>query len=1180
MNLLATLTDRIWCTSWNSTKGPDMRLCWTTLRVSVVALVLLAGQWICTAQTAATGALAGIVTDQTGAVVPNVSIVLVNDATGETRSAASQSNGAFAFLLLAPGPYHVEASKEGFKKATRAGIRVNVAETTKFDVQLEVGTLQQTVIVSGAPAMAQTESSALGRVVGEQVVSNLPLVTRNYTQIIALSPGISTNVTNATELGRGSGGQTSETEGEGVFVHGARQYDNNFQMDGIEINDIEGSGGESGGIAIPNPDTIEEFKVQTGQYDAGFGRGAGANVNILTKGGSNQFHGTVFEFFRNELLNANDFFFNQTNQKKPALRQNQFGFTLGGPIRKDKLLFFGSYQGTRQLNGVATATTAYTTGSVGGCRTSNFSPPLSDDRSRAALGALFAGQAGALGGAVVLPDGSNINPIALTLLQMKLPGGGFLIPTPQVIDPTKPFASQGFSVLSIPCTFNEDQFMINADYLQTAKSKFSGRFFSSSSNQHTSFPQSSTVNGFPRITDNAFRNFSLAQTYVINSQMFNEARLGFHRSVTNFKAQAPFNWSGIGVTPAAPQDNDLPNISILGSFQISGGYPFDFVQNTYDFLDSFSYIHGRHTLRIGGGITRAQANFLHYRNNDQLIFLSFPDFLLGLDGVSNGTGLFSNVFGSVSFYGLFDRAYRVWDGSGYAQDGFKVSPRFTLNLGLRYERIGDFADALGRNTGFWPSLANSNPPPQGSLQGFVVPSNFSGGSVPAGVTQLGHEYAVNGDGQNTWAPRLGFSWQVLPSSQRLVVRGGYGIFYSRVTGQSSFVQTAFSRPFANLTVDVAEANAGATFANPFPPNVPLSGFPVWVPYSPATALSLSTLAPNYRPSITQQYSLNLQTEMAHDLLLEVGYVGTRGTHLFRARSANQALFANPASPIRGVTTNTLDNIGQRVPYPGFPANGITLLESEGTSWYNGLETSLTKRLGHGVQFLASYTFSKILDTDGANLVVVSGGTQTWGDQNNPRQRYGRASFDRPHRLVLSYVYDLPGPRNRQGLIFKVLGGWSISGVTTFQSGSALTIVDTNPNNAFGISNDRPDLASGCTPNQVLAPGPVTAKLNNYFKAACLANPTAIGADGLATGFGNIGVGTVNGPDQRNFDIALVKKTSIKERYNIEFRSEFFNAFNTPQFANPVTDFASPAFGQISSTAVNPRIVQLALKLTF
>jgi hypothetical protein len=334
--------------------------------------------------------------------------------------------------------------------------------------------------------------------------------------------------------------------------------------------------------------------------------------------------------------------------------------------------------------------------------------------------------------------------------------------------------------------------------------------------------------------------------------------------------------------------------------------------------------------------------------------------------------------------------------------------------------------------------------------------------------------------------------------------------------------------------------------------------------------------------MVQQYSLNLQTELHEGWLLEVGYVGARGIHLIRQRSANQALSASASDPIRGVTTDTVANIPLRVPVVGVPPDSLVLMESEGSSWYNGLEVSLTKRLSHGLQFLASYTFSKTLDTDGADInSTASGNALTLGDQNSPSQRWGRASFDRTHRFIFSETWDIPSPS--RGIQRALLGGWGLAAIVTIQSGSALTIADTNATNVFGISEDRAQLTGNCTKSRLITAGSIDSKLNNYFNASCFTTPPVIGADGIGTGFGDSGTGIVDGPGQANVDLAISKTIPIRwphEGTSIQFRGELYNALNHPQFASPDTNFTSPTFGVISSTAVNPRVIQLALKLAF
>ncbi|MGH9907106.1 MAG: carboxypeptidase regulatory-like domain-containing protein [Pyrinomonadaceae bacterium] len=1176
----------------------------TTRIIIGLSLVCLLFSLPAMGQTAGTGALTGTVTDQQNAIVSGVEITVTNEATGEKRTVVSQDNGDYAVPQLLPGSYRIDFARTGFKTAVKTGLRVNVTETSRLDIQLEVGQVTETVSVTSEAELLQTESVTLGRVADREVVSNLPLVTRNYTQIVTLSPGVAAGVTNATELGRGSGGES----GGNFRTHGAFGRDNNFQMNGLPINDLQASGNFSGGVAIPNPDAIQEFKVQTGQYDAAYGRNAGANVNVVTKGGGNEYHGNAFYFLRNEALNANNFFRNRAGQPRGILRQNQFGFTLGGPLPlfnfgeggpmfrsgKDRLQFFGSYQGTRQTNGI-----------TGGTAVNITTPALTNDRSRAGLGSLFAGQRGFLGiGPAILPDGSNISTQALAVLNLRLPNGQFVIPTPQTLAPPTPtnFNTRGFSALSVPGTFDEEQFMLNLDFLHTANSKFAGRFFTADSDLLLPIPPSQgfgpSVPGFPVLNPNEFRNLSVYHVYTFSPTVVNQLDFGFHRTDVSRLQQELFTFSDIGVT--APRTANLfPAIGIAGQVATGGnGQDVRIAQDHYTIQDSLTLVRGRHTFRFGGGITRSKLNIIDFSFLGGVFFLTWPDFLLGLPGgappAGNGTP-FSNIFQAVDAPGDLDRSWRIWDGNAYIQDDIKLTSSLTVNLGLRYERIGHLADTGGRNGGFDIALANPNPPAGGSLAGFLVSENFPG-TIPAGVTKLDNRFGVRGEGQNNFGPRVGFAWKLpnsfLPFTERMVLRGGYGIYQSRATGQP-FIQLALGQPFARVRVTAFPNTGAISFANPFGPDFTP---PQFTPYQP-TGVPLSTafIDPDYRPPLTQQFSLNLQTDLGSNFLLEVGYAGTRGNHLIYAHSLNQARLASPSNPIRGVTTNTSANAAQRVPILGFAPGGLQDIDSSGNSWYHGLEVSVTKRLSKGLQFLAAYTFARAYNDA---FVTDASGFGFSGNQNDRRTNYGRDVFsNREHRFVFSYVYNLPSPKRFNAFVDNLLGGWSVAGVTTIQSGLPLSLFGNNNFNAFGIIGDRVQIAPGCTHADLVTSGSIQSRLGGasggpgFFNRVCINGLTATGGapvwpliePGGGTNFGNSGVGIVTGPGQNNSDIEIIKRTPLGflgEGGNIEFRTEFFNAFNTPQFANPASSVSFASFGQITATSVNERIIQFGLKLNF
>lgn len=1155
---------------------PDSTICLLRICAALLlALALLVGPRSF-AQTSSTGAIAGLVTDSKGGAVAGASLKVINEGTLESSLVASQPNGAFLAPLLPPGRYKIEVAKSGFKTLVRSGINVVVTETAQVNLQIEVGLATETVQVNAEAEVLNTQDAALGHVTDGQMVRDLPLVNRNYTQIIGLSPGVVTDVNNASDLGRGNSGLNA---GEGGFSsHGGATNDNNYQMNGSQVNDLMGSGSFSGGVPIPNPDAIEEFKVQTSQYDASYGRNAGANVNLLTKTGTNQYHGTVFEFVRNNVFNANDFFLNRNKRPRANLKQNQFGFTFGGPIIKEKLFFFASYQGTRQVNGLDSSAACLST--------FNTPPELAGltDRSAASLGAAFAGESSPLTGQTILADGSNLSPQGVALFNLKLTNGNYLIPAPQN-------KLTGQSTITQNCSYNADQFVLGADFEISPKSKLSASFFYDNGAQKATFPGSFApmLPGFSQPINTSFRNLSITYTTTINPNLVNQAVFGYNH-LNNLLVQneplvvpassttpVPFSYSAFGVNAVGP-DNTYPGVGVLGQWDLGGnGQGAKIVQHDFNFSDAVSYVRGRHSFRFGGGISQQLIDFTGFHFLGLTANLSTVDFLLG------------NVLESQDLVGIPDRNWTAKNIDLYAQDEIRLTPRFNINIGVRYEHQGVLGDTNGRASIFDLALANPNPPNTGSLAGYTVASNYLG-TMPSGVTRGNTSGAINGDGQNDWAPRIGFSWQ-LPHTDRFVLRGGYGMYFTRTTGQP-FLQLLAAPPYGLIQTQIF-----VPLSDPFPAQ--LATFPYYPAYSAATAFTPTTFSAKFRPPMVQSYSLNLQSQITSNMVLEIGYEGSRGTHLLQQRLFNQALSASASNPIRGETHNTLANLMNRVPILGFLPAGATIIESEGSSWYNGLNVSLNKRFSHGLQLLASYTWARSLTADNGASTGPNGGVLI-GDQNNAKSRYGPDGFVRPQRFVTSFLYELPKYRGGSDPAKHFMNGWSVSGVVTIQAGQYLTITDTNSLNAFGImgtTNDRPQLASGCSVGQVASSGSLNKRIDGYFNSTCVTAPPAITADG-GTGFGNLPVGALRGPGQNNFDLALLKRTTLpwwKEKFALDFRTEFFNAFNTPQFANPDVNAGSvapdpvtgapilapsPTFGKITATSVNPRIIQFALKLIF
>ncbi|MFZ1971945.1 MAG: TonB-dependent receptor [Candidatus Acidiferrales bacterium] len=1127
------------------------------MRIGIVgAAFFLLTAGLTHAQAPATGAITGRIYDASGGVIPDASVSVENEETSLSRSVTATREGQFRAPLLLPGSYSLTVEVAGFEREILHSIRVVVSETTVVNVTLKVGAVSTELEVTEPTELAQTQSATLGRVTDEQTIVALPLANRNFSQILGLSPGVVVEIPNAGALGSNS---------QNVSVNGAKTTANNFQFNGIDANNIaenafSGQGfAPEAGIAIPNPDTIAEFKVQTAMYDASYGRSAGGNVDLVSKAGGNNFHGNLWEFFRNDALNANDFFLKQNGQPRPVLKQNQFGGALGGPIRKNKTFFFGSYQATIQRDGQAV-----------GSLVSTFLPALTDDRSAAALGRLYGGQSGANGGVAVAADGSNINPVALALLNFKLPNGSLAIPNPQTILP----GGIGESIYSIPAKYREDQYTGNIDHNFSKANQLSGRFYYSSQTQAEPFNQfAATVPGFGGGQTDRNDMFVLSDTHVFSPDVVNVARFGFIRFDGSLTTMNPITGPDVGMQTSADLPI-IPGIQVTGLFTIGPPFQPSYFENTNTFVwqDTVSVVRGRHNFRFGGEAKRSQLTVAPSQQAGDLIFLSFPDFLLGQSGAQNGSGQ-SNIFFTSGGSGLFRKDERYSDYAGFIQDDIQVSPRLTVNAGLRYEYFGPPTDANGHLSNFDPGIASSQVPGSGSFSGFVLPANYTG-PLPSGVVKTQNTGMWNADYKDL-GPRLGFAYRLF-NQPTIVLRGGYGIYYERLSGELA-VQNVGQLPFGVTQILQGAQNAAATLQVPFNPPLPAtSDFPIFIPRTPDSAISIAAISRGITSPYTSQYNLNVQYEFAKDYVLQVGYVGSKTTHLAGCVEFNQALIATPENPVNGQTTTTVENLTQRLPFAGI-AGGSYICETIFNANYNSLQSSLYKRTSHGLEFQAAYTFSKNLDyASGLGNLSSLDLTFLSNDQTNPRQARGLNDFDRTHRVVVNFVYTPPRLRAGPEMVRRALSQWQFSGVMVLQSGLPITPVDTSAGSVFG--NIVGFTRAECTGANPASSGSLISRLNGFFNPAAFAAPPVIG-DG--TGFGSCGVGILRGPDQRNLDFAIHRIFSITERNTIQFRAEFFNLFNTPNFGLPVTDHnAGPAFGVITSTVSNPRIVQFALKYQF
>ncbi|HEX8073238.1 MAG TPA: TonB-dependent receptor [Pyrinomonadaceae bacterium] len=1088
----------------------------------------------------ATGQLTGAAADANGARVAGATVTVTNLDTALQRQTATDENGDFAVTLLPPGRYRVELAAQGFKTVVVESVAVNVTQTATLNLTLEPSLQGETITVTAAGTLVQQESSQVGRVIEEATIRQLPLPTRNFQQLLTLSPGTYSSVANNTELGRGDAI---------ITVNGQRPTSNNVRINGVDANSIGTNA--SPNIAVPATDSLQEFIVQTSLYDASQGRNAGGNVEAVTRSGGSHFHGNVYEFFRNSALNANDFFLNAAGRPRPVLSRNQFGGTFGGPLVKDKLFFFGSYQGTRERNGA----------SLNNSLSFPFIPAALTDSNRTAAG---------LSAAFGIPA-ANINPIAVALLNARLPNGQLAIPSPAT--------ASGLTPLSAVSTFRENQFNANFDYnFREGHSLSVKNFFASNPTRQGNYNFAGLGNGptqlpgFGGQLDIIQDLNSITDTYVFSPNLINQARFGFSRLRVTSQPEEPFTARQFGInSPLANLYPGLPTITVTGLFTL-GSSPFADQSsriNAFTFGDTLSLVAGRHRLRVGGEYRRSQVNFFFNAfSRGQLIFSNFAGFLTGA-GVS--------IIGS----GVFDRALRVNDFNGFVQDDWKVSDRLTLNLGLRYDFYGYPVDTRGRLVNFIPSQfrAGTTAAPAAPPNGFVQAGNAT---TPLAGVPLVADTIIPND-KNNFAPRVGFAYR-LNDAGTLAVRGGYGIYYDRLSTRYANTQL-LNYPYLALAVGLP--GVLRTLADPFIPVPQPNQFPVnptipspLAPLAPAVGVPISGLFidPDLRTPYVQQYNANVQWEFHKDYLLEVGYVGSKGTKLLQVITLNQPVYnraTNTFTAPFGTALSTQKNV----------AGGIQQAQSTSNSHYDSLQLSVTKRFSRGLQFLTAYTFGKSIDYYSGSAINELFATP--GDQLNWRSNRGRSDFDRTHRFVQSFVYDLPRVATDSGLSRALLNNWELAGILTLQTGLPFSVVDAPNNNIIQRANFAPGFAGDASFD-----GRTQDRLNRYFNtAAFVASRPIIAGGNLGTPnnptfdpnapFGNTGRNILTGPGQKNFDFSVVKFVPLNESIRGEFRTEFFNLFNWANFANPNANIAVPAtFGRITQTSAGPRVIQFAFKLNF
>jgi hypothetical protein len=1110
--------------------------------------------------------LTGTVANQAGSGVPDATVALTNSATHRTQTTSTGSNGGYTFSLLPPGDYAVQFASPGFKTARMRSLAVSVSEVPVLDAVLERGDAAEPV---NCRCRIGAATSSTSTVVDAKTITAVPLTTRNLTQLLSMSSGSAADVNNAGTLGRG----TRNVNVNGNTTAGA------YTLDGAYAPS-----------AVPNPDTIAELKIQTSQYDAVYGAQV-PNTALITKSGENDFHGDAWEFVRNDVFNANSFFRGSTGQPKPNLKQNQFGATMGGPVKKRKVFFFGSYQGTRQVNGVDTTSTS-----------NPILPPLTLDRSAATLAAQFCPANHTLASSRYLTfaggkqlDCRNqttattapINPVALQLLQLKAPDGSYLIPVPQTILTTGANAGLGFSSYSLPSTYGEDHYLINGDYLVTPKNTLSSRVYVTTLDQFRTFGSPQGYPGAPILPGQGAAQAlhahddvaSLSLTSAIAKNFASEARMSFTHSTQSAHGVGTPSATSLGMTPADRFFDEFPETTVLGplgSFRMFGNFGNDFANENkyYSWTDNLSWVHGRHKTRAGAFFF-TQYNWRDDLGNSRgkLFFQTFSDFLLGLSAADNLSPFGRSNIQSIQANegsgpkGELQYHYRSYYGAGFIQDDFKASSRLTVNLGLRWEYVGPSLDTTGAIGNVWPSLLEQmrTPPSSGTFIGNTVAANYNPnlvnpytgqpfGAPPNGVlVRSTNSFYRNNTPLDTFAPRVGLAWQPL---RPVAVRGGYGWFYqpptysANATGAPLFTAAPFAQGFTNAD----SSNNLSSLQAPFP--VTTLGF---LPRTPVSQLSDRVAGPEYIVPRMYQWNLSAQLRLAQALSFDIGYVGSQGKNLLIARGLNQPLLATPGNPVNGIAINTAQNANLRVPILGETPTALTDNEFTGGSTYHSLQATLRKQASHGLAFQATYTWSR-----------AANNTTIYDDPGNLSLDWARAAFDRTHRFTANFDYQLPS-------------GWTLAGIVIIQSGLPMTLTDPNGGGVYGhAGTSTVTLCPGASYAGLATSGSVGSRLNQWIDTGAICAPAAVGSDG-STGYGTAGQSIMQGPGQFNTDFSLGKTTKVgglREDAMLAFRLEFYNALNHPQFSNPGTALGTATFGVITQNSVAPRLIQLAVKYLF
>ena len=1055
-----------------------------------------------------TASIFGTITDQSGAVLPKALVSATNKLTNGTSTTETNSEGYYSFPALALGTYMVRAEVPGFRAVIQDGIELTLNRNAKVDLNLSVGSVSESISVTADAPLVEATTNEMGTVVDRQRVDQLPLNGRNTLSLVALVPGAQ-----ALQVINEQGYQNNK-----VSINGMRPEESNWLLDGGDNTTSLRNYGQD----VPNPDAIQEFRVISNNYSAEYGHSVGAIVNVVTKSGTNEYHGSAFDFLRNRALNSRNFFEPDTT----PLVQNQFGATLGGPIIRDKIFFFGSYQGFRQatqaFNNAATVPTAAERGG-------NFSASL-DNRGRPIVirdpltGQPFSGN--------LIPR-ERLNPVAVGFLSRAIPL------------PNDPARSANALSARAGTPIENQQYLGKVDHIISPQNRLSAAYFFAKNSLTSRFP--GNIDFQFTGTDSIQHNLNLHEYWTISPTMVNHLRGTFSRSVGLVQVgPSDVTLISLGSNFGPLPDGPImpPAFSVTGYFNASTPSGGDRRSNKWTVADAVDWIRGRHSLKFGveGSVWRFHDISPSGRLGGQFVF----------DGTFTGNGMADLLLGQVltlTYGPATDKYNDTWSLAGFVQDNFRASSRLVLNLGVRYDLTPygvhpkDFLVAYlpGRQSACVPQAPN----------GVVFPCD-------SGIPRAG----IKND-NNNFAPRVGFAYD-LTGAGKTVVRGGYAIAY-QTTINNVQQEGQVSIPFF-IRETMRNINAtGPSSINLSNPWRQIGGAPYPINYDPANLKFPATGAYsfadfNLRTGYVQQYNLSVQRQFGRGWMTEVGYVGNVGRKLTDQRDIN--------APISRPNASAANADARRPLNPPFLVMRAT--EALANSAYNSGQVRLERRFSKGFTLLGSYTFGRSID-----LASWHDSQSQWVDPRNLKLNRGLSDFNRTHTAVLSWLWELPKP---PGMAGSLVGGWSLNGIAAFYSGgpvgggTASNGITTGRDNDFdgNSSNDRPNLVGNW---RLPKPSNSNIKAGSPWFNTDAFQPNTPGT------IGNLGRNNVLGPANKNIDLGIFRSFRITERHRLEVRGEFFNVFNWVNAGTPVSTLTNANFGKVL-TAGAPRIIQLGLKYSF